>query len=106
MEPRLKTHIRVAAHLRRVRAAGAFATVARHGDDDAGVVLVKVFQSREATRVLFEARDDAGDPVWRDPFDGPTEETRVDRFIDKEIDRDPDVWVVEIEDRDGRDFLD
>ena len=105
MEPRLKSHIRVGAHIRRAQAGGAFATIARRGDEDAGVVLVKIFQTRDAARVLFEARDEFGNHIWRDPFEGVTDEASVDKFIEKEVNLDPDVWVLEIEDRDGRSFL-
>ena len=103
--PRLKTHIRIAAHLRRAAAAGAFATVVRRGDADAGAVAVKVFLGRGLAQVFFEARDAAGAHLWRDPLDGPTDESAVDRWLEKERDFDPDLWVVEIEDREGRAFL-
>lgn len=106
MQPRLKTHIRVAAQMRRAQSAGAFATIVRRGDEDAGVVLVKIFLGGREAKLLFEARNDAGVHIWRDPFDGPTEEHRVDQWIEKEVNMDPDVWVVEIEDRQGRTFLD
>ena len=104
--PRLKTHIRVAAHLRRAEAAGAFALVARRGDADAGAVAVKVYAGPGRARVWFEARDGAGAHVWRDPFDGETDEASVERWLARETDFDPDMWVLEIEDREGRAFLD
>ena len=106
ISPRLKTEIRVAAHLRRVQAAGAFAAIARKGDPDAGAVLVKVYMGAGLARLFTESRDLDGRAIWREPLDGPVEERRVDEYIAKETGFDPDLWVVEIEDRDGRSFLD
>ena len=109
-EPRLKTEIRVAAHIRRARGEGAFATVARKGDPDAGAVAVKVYLGARNARLYVQSRDLDGALIWRDPFedDPQTEETeiRVDAWLAKEISIDPDLWIVEIEDRDGRAFLD
>lgn len=118
-EPRLKTEIRIAAQLRRAQGAGAFATVARRGDPDAGAVAVKVYLGAGRSRVLVQSRDLDGRAVWRDPlargdgFDEASEgdppedyqETEVDAWLAKETAIDPDLWIVEIEDREGRTFL-
>ena len=109
-EPRLKTEIRVAAHMRRARGEGAFATVARKGDPDAGAVAVKVFLRPGAALLFVQSRDLDGNLIWRNPFEGDAQtddtEPRVDKWLEKEIAIDPDLWIVEIEDRDGRAFLD
>jgi hypothetical protein len=108
-EPRLKTHIRIAAHLRRAQGAGAFAFVAKKGDPDAGAVAVKVFVGRRdgdgMARLFVQSVNDAGERAWREMFEGPVAEKTVDAFLVKERRIDPDLWIVEIEDRDGRSFL-
>lgn len=104
-EPRLKTHIRVAAHLRRVEAAGVFATIARRGDPDAGAVAVKVYMGERRARLFIQSRDLEGAFVWREPFEDDPSEEKIDAFLAKETKIDPDLWIVEIEDRDGRAFL-
>ncbi|MBI1365745.1 MAG: DUF1491 family protein [Alphaproteobacteria bacterium] len=104
-EPRLKTEIRVAAHLRRVAAAGAFAHVARKGDPDAGAVAVKVFMGPGAARLFVQSRSEEGAVIWREAFETPQPEDRIDAFLEKERRIDPDLWIVEIEDREGRSFL-
>lgn len=104
-EPRLKSEIRVAAQLRRAAAAGAFATIVRKGDADAGAIAVKVYLGGGAARLFVEARDDKGEAVWREPLDGPQSEAAIDRFLDKETRFDRDLWIVEIEDREGRIFV-
>ncbi|MEL7488506.1 MAG: DUF1491 family protein [Pseudomonadota bacterium] len=118
--PRLKTEIRVQAHLRRARAGGAFATVARKGDPDAGAVAVKVYLGGGRARAFLRSVDLDGNPVWRNPFTeesgagdaaggdeegGDVAESDVDARLAKEVSYDPDLWIIEIEDRDGRAFL-
>lgn len=105
-EPRLKTKIRVAAHLRRVQAAGAFAAVARKGDPDAGAIAVKIFLGAGNARLFVQSRDLDGAAIWREPFEGDLSESRIDAWLKKETSIDPDLWIVEIEDPDGRAFLD
>ncbi|MEZ5893235.1 MAG: DUF1491 family protein [Parvularculaceae bacterium] len=108
-EPRLKTEIRVSAHVRRVQAAGAFAVIARKGDPDAGAVAVKLYLGPARARLFIQSRDLDGKAIWREPFadaaDGESEE-KIDAFLKREASIDPDLWIVEIEDREGRAFLD
>lgn len=105
-EPRLKTEIRVAAQLRRASIAGAFAAIARKGDPDAGAIAVKVYLGARRARLFVEGRDEKGEPQWREPLGGEAEETAVDQFLEKEVRFDRDLWIVEIEDREGRTFID
>lgn len=109
-EPRLKTEIRVAAHIRRAIGEGAFAVVARRGDPDAGAVAVKVYLGDGCARLLVQSRDLEGRPVWCNPFEedgeGEGSEARIDAWLKKEVGIDPDLWIVEIDDKNGRTFLD
>ncbi len=108
-EPRVKTEIRVSAQLRIAQAAGAFATIVRRGDPDAGAVAVKLYQGPGAVKLFIQSRDLNGAKIWREPFEGnaaPDLETKIDQWLAKETKIDPDLWIVEIEDREGRAFLD
>jgi len=101
----LSTDIWVGALIRRVELGGAFAVVARKGDPRAGAVLVKVLNRGDGTaRLLAEATRGDGDRVWMEPA-ASREEGDLDRYIERAVRIDPDVWVVEIEDREGRHFL-
>ena len=105
LRPRLKTEIRVGAHLRRAVAGGAFATVARKGDPDAGAIAVKVYLGGGAALLFLEGYDETGAEVWAQPLGGPTPEHDVDARLEKERRFDTDMWILEIEDREGRAFL-
>jgi hypothetical protein len=56
--------------------------------------------------VLDQARRGEGELVWVKPLGDSADETRAKLFFEKQIRFDPDLWIVEIEDREGRTFVD
>ena len=107
---RIPTELRVKALLRRCSAAGAPAVVARHGDADAGMLFVKIRLLDGTAKVFGPAPAGTGaqDGLPRlaphlAPHGAP--EPDVDTYLSRQIEFDPDLWVVEIEDRKGRSFL-
>ena len=100
----------VKALVRRCASSGVTATVARHGDDGAGAIFVKLrlldgtarlhgpapagLTPREGERRFSAHLNPAGAP-----------EPEVDAYMTRQISFDPDLWLVEIDDRQGRDFL-
>jgi hypothetical protein len=109
---RLKSAIWVAAYLRRCQTEGIFGAVRRRGAEEAGAVFVKV-ASLDGNAVLYTpapqtAYDDSRpvDRVFTPSTKAPVPEQVVEERLAKEVNFDPDVWIVEIEDRAGRHFLD
>jgi hypothetical protein len=109
---RLKSSIWVAAYLRRCQTAGVFGAVRRRGAEEAGAVFVKV-ATLDGNAMLYvpapQTVYDDSRPVERlfTPISQePVSEPLVDERLSKEIRFDPDVWIVETEDRGGRHFLD
>ena len=101
----LSTDIWVGALIRRAELGGAFAMVVRKGDPRAGAVLVKVVDRHADTvRLYSEATRGDGDRVWMQPI-VVTAEPDLDAYIERAARYDPDVWVVEVEDVQGRHFL-
>jgi hypothetical protein len=108
MSDELKTEFWVSALVRRAEIQGAFAAIARKGDPDAGVALVKVATLDGKARLYAPAlRGEDGERVWIDLSTGALGdvEADVDVYVRKRADTDPDLWLVEIEDRRGRHFL-
>ena len=103
----LKTEIWVQALIRAVQVGGAFATVVRRGDRDAGAVMVKVSTLDGRARLYAPAQNGEGERIWLDLSAGSLgdNEREVDAYALKRGESDPDVWLVEIEDRNGRNFL-
>lgn len=101
----LSTDIWVGALIRRAELGGAFAAVARKGDPRAGAVLVKVIDRRAGTARLYsEATRGDGERVWMRPARSEIE-SELDAYVARAARVDPDLWVVEIEDSQGRTFL-
>lgn len=101
----LSTDIWVGALIRRAELGGAFAMVVRKGDPRAGAVLVKVVDRRAGTARLYsEATRGDGERVWMQPVASDVE-ADLDAYVERARRVDPDVWVVEIEDLQGRHFL-
>jgi len=107
MAGRLKSGLWVRALIRRAETAGAAAFVARKGDETAGVVLVKLNRLDGLATVLSPTTALDGGRQWlRSTGAEPVAEAEADGYIARQLKYDPDLWVVEIEDRDGRHFLD
>lgn len=109
---RLKSAIWVSAYLRRCQVEGLFAAVRRHGADEAGAIYIKV-NRLDGTADLYgpapqtafdEARpaDRAFSPSLKSQ---PAPEQDVEAFLARETRFDPDVWIIETEDRAGRHLL-
>jgi len=101
----LSTDIWVGALIRRAELGGAFAAVARKGDARAGSVLVKAVNRGDGTARLYaEATRGDGERIWMQPVRS-TNEAELDAYVARGARIDPDLWLVEIEDRQGRHFL-
>ena len=101
----LSSDLWVPALIRRAELGGAFATVVRRGDERAGTVVVKAFDTRtRRARLYTEAFGPDGDRLWIQPVTSEAE-SELDAYIQRQVARDSDLWVVEIEDRDGRHFI-
>ena len=105
MSARLASGIWVSAYLTRLRLADIPAYVTAKGDAEAGAVLVKVALLDGSARA-FERRSDlmTGARAWLLLSEGA--EADVDALISRTKGRDPDLWVIELEDRQGRTLLD
>ncbi|HEX7969806.1 MAG TPA: DUF1491 family protein [Stellaceae bacterium] len=103
MEPRLKTKLQVLAAVRLCAVHAIPIVVARRGDEDAGTILIKLNQLERGFIVLAQTRTGSGDLAWlRATGEAPVDEPTADAYIQRQLTRDPDLWVVEIEDREGR----
>lgn len=104
---RLRSELWVKAYVRRVNIT-ASAFVVRHGDDDGGQILIKVSRL-DGTARLFA-------PAWAGLSETASErrfcerasgsEAEIDAIVRREQEFDSDLWLVEVEDREGRHHLD
>lgn len=102
---RLTAEFWVQAYLARLRLSDIPAFVTAHGDDTAGAVLVKLNTLDGQARAFQRTYDlMTGARKWDLLIEG--EEREVDATIAKQRSFDPDLWVIEVEDRKGRHLLD
>jgi hypothetical protein len=110
---RLKTALWVAAYLRRCHVEGLYAVVRRRGAEEAGAVFVRISR--------LDGTSDLFGPAPQSAFDAAAEAARafapslatqsapdaaVEAYLARQLKFDPDAWIVEVEDREGRNFLD
>ncbi|KQP52732.1 DUF1491 family protein [Methylobacterium sp. Leaf108] len=109
--PRLRSDFWVSAHLRRLGVEGIAAVQRRRGSPEAGAIFVKV-DRLDGTADLFGPapqslidEDSAGERLFVALMAAASPADVEDR-IAKELRFDGDLWIVEIDDRDGRHRLD
>ena len=102
---RLTARFWVDAYLARLRLQDIPAFVTAHGDDTAGAVMIKL-NTLDGRAQLFHRNFDlqTGERQWAELVAG--DETDVDASISRQRSFDPDLWVIEVEDRHARHLLD
>lgn len=99
-QSRIPTHVWVEAELRRLSGLGVGVYVTARGDKMGGMVIQKVSNMQGLCRLMGLQRDLLGKLVWIHVLqDEIVEECEADLYIKRAVERDPDLWVVEIEDR-------
>lgn len=105
MSLRLTSQFWVSAYLNRLRLAAIPAYVTARGDATAGAVLVKVVTLDGRAKVFQRSYDLAtAARVWIVLTEGA--ESDCDAAIARQRRFDPDLWVIEVEDKAGRSLLD
>ena len=101
-DDRLPTHIWVMAQVRQCFIDGIPAYVLHTGEASGGAVLLKINHYEKGCRVLSQMRDLDGKLIWYAAHDEEfITETDADLYIERAVGRDPDLWVVEVETKDG-----
>jgi hypothetical protein len=110
---RLKSSIWVAAYLRRCQTEGIFGAVRRRGAEEAGAVFVRVSRLDgtsdlfgPAPQSAFDAAEGAARAFTPSLASQSAPDADVEAYLARQVKFDSDVWIVEIEDRAGRNFLD
>ncbi len=104
MAGRLKSGFWVAAYLRQLQLNDIPVFVTKRGDPDAGVVLVKANSLDGQAKLFHRSLDPSGAQGWMVLAEGP--EHMIEETIQRQKGFDPDIWVLEVEDKLGRTLLD
>jgi hypothetical protein len=92
--------------MRRAELGGAAVYLARRGAEEAGALILKLTKPDGSITVLSRATRGEGELVWMRPLGDSTDNTKAASYFEKQTHFDPDLWIVEIEDRQGRAFVD
>lgn len=99
-EARLPTHLWLEAKIRELMGEGLSVYVAHKGEKMGGLVLLKISDMAGACKLLTQQRDIEGVLGWKNAREiDVVEEGEAESYIKRSIERDPDLWVIEIEDR-------
>ncbi len=102
MDDRLPAELWIKAHVRRCMVDGIPATVVHRGEKNSGTLILKLHHIGAGVKLLTQTRDLEGAIAWMPGLGGElVPEAEADAYIERAVKRDPDVWVVEIESRDG-----
>ena len=107
--PRLRSDFWVSALRRRAEAAGAFISIARRGAEEAGAIFIQV-DRRDGSFDLYGPApqsffDDRATDRLFTLLARETSQEATRKRIEQEVNFDPDLWLVDIEDREGRAFI-
>ena len=101
-DDRLPTELWVSAGLHRCSLEAVPAVVIRKGERQSGMVILRIDQRDRGTIVLTQSRDLDGNLAWFPANDGAAyTSAEANAYVDRAVSRDPDVWVIEIEHREG-----
>lgn len=103
---RLRADIFASSIVRRAMVAGANAAVARKGHAEGGAIFVKVNLLNGTAFVLSPAPGLDAERTWlRGTGPLAVADVEAEAYLARQISRDPDCWVVEVEDKQGRWFF-
>lgn len=109
---RLRSDFLVAAIIRRAELGGAFAALRQRGGTEAGAIFV-VVDRLDGRLTLFGpapqthyTEQDGARAFTRLHAGESLDREAIEARLEKEMRFDPDLWILEIEAREGQDFLD
>lgn len=100
-EHRLPTSLWVEGHLHNLTLQATHFYIIQKGNPASGTVMVKLNNLEGKVRLLTQQRDIMTYKLgWVSALaEEIVEEVQADEYIQRAISRDPDLWVIEIEDR-------
>ncbi|WP_020591903.1 DUF1491 family protein [Kiloniella laminariae] len=98
----LSADLWIMAQVRQSNQRGIPAMILHKGDRDRGSLLLKINLLGPGCQILSQTRDLDGNLAWMAANKGALmSEPDADEYVARALKRDPDLWVVELEDRKG-----
>ncbi|MGE0153403.1 MAG: DUF1491 family protein [Reyranellaceae bacterium] len=107
MSVRVKSDLWVAAQVRLCDRLTVPAVVARKGDPDSGAILVRIEDGERKVVVWTQVITAEGERGWmKGTGPDPVSPEEAENYVRRAVERDYDIWILDIEDRHGRYRLD
>lgn len=101
-DARLPTELWVSAGLRQCSIEAVPAVVVHKGERQSGTVMLKLDRLDRGVVILMQQRDLDGKLAWIAANNGDAFTTAdAHAYVERALARDPDLWVIEIEHREG-----
>lgn len=99
-EDRIPVYLWIEAHIARLNSQAISCYVVNKGAEFGGMVIVKLNGLKQGVRLFNQQRDFESNVLgWDNPLEEEwVEESVADDYIRRALDRDPDLWIVEVED--------
>lgn len=104
MSERLPSSLLASALIRRVHDAGGFAAVRAKGDPQSGALLLLAVSRDGIARIFERGFGPSGQPVMTDSTPSDASPDSVEAYWRRRRDRDPDLWVIELDIPDAERF--
>ena len=104
MTARITTEFWISAYRKRLQLSEVPVFVTKKGDDTAGAILIKLNTLDGNAKLFHRTFNENFDREWTIFLSG--EETEIDNNIVEQIKFYSDLWVLEVEDKNGRHLLD
>jgi len=99
----------VSAYRRRCDLQALPCVIVRKGALEAGTIYICIRINSEEVWLMGPPAgpllDDSGDRIFEPRFETPVPECQIDEYLARQVQFDPDIWILEVEDRKGRAFL-
>jgi hypothetical protein len=96
VDDRLPTHLFVEVHTKQLNMNGVPYYLHQKGDHNSGMIVIKINGLGNGCALYMQQRNFDGELGWMDM--NMSEEKTIDDYIKRTISRDPDLWVIEVED--------
>ncbi len=107
MNNRIPTKMFIDANIAKCQSQNVPVYIVKKGDPNSGMIVLKVLDSNFQCRIFSQMRDIDGDMKWFDRLGGETvSESEAGVMAQSIAGNDPDIWIVEVETRDGKNPFD
>ena len=103
MAHRITSEFWISGYKQYLNSVGIPLFVINKGDDKAGAIIVRVSDLSGKSTVFSQGIDMDGNKTWEQLGQGYDSE--MDKIVIRQIQYDPDIWVLEIEEKSGKHFL-